>query len=89
MARYDCDSSAVPGELRQRFLEQEAPEFELVRERGPVQLWKSRTNSFEVAGAKLPPREHFHITTGGQIGICYMRRFDMALANFESEAAHG
>lgn len=89
MATLDCDRTAVPSELRERFLPQEAPEFELLREHGAVQLWKSKTKPHEVFGVMRATQEHYHLTNAGEISFCFMRSSETAVASFEHEVAHG
>lgn len=74
----------VPTSLVERFTQQESTAFQLVRERGDVRLWKSKTAEREAFGQICRSYIRYHITKGEKLLICHMPDFrDNALPNFE------
>lgn len=73
----------VPAELRERFLPQEDPAFEVIQERGHLRLWKSVSKEFLVQGHLRRSTTRFHITEHEQLDICHMPDLEHAVPNFE------
>lgn len=80
-------SAAVPQDIAERFLPQEAPVFEVVRETGRVRLWRSVTQNHAIHGTARTGQIRYHVTVGEMADLLMMPRFQQALDNFEAVAA--
>jgi len=80
-------SPGVPSDLSERFLPEESPSFEVLREAGCVRLWRSTTLPRSVEGLSLPGKVHYHVTTGNEADFLLMGNFDRAVAIFDGVVA--
>lgn len=76
-------SRAVPADLSERFLLQEAPAFEVVRAEGDVCLWRSIAAPYLIDGREGPARVKYHVTDGEHADYLFLRDPATALAAFE------
>lgn len=75
----------VPPSLVERFTQQESPDFQLVRQRGDVCMWKSTIAEREAFGQVRKSSIRYHITKGAKLLICHMPDLrGNALPNFKS-----
>lgn len=78
------NAEPVSSQLRERFLPQEAPAFQLLRRCGTVRLWISETPRCQAFDDVRPPAVRYHITEGDELGVHHMADLnDKALPNFE------
>lgn len=73
----------VPAELRERFTPAEAPSFKVIRQRGDVRLWESRTRPAHGRS----PRTHWHVTNGDSADLVLVSRLETAVLNFDYACA--
>lgn len=76
-------SRAVPADLSERFLLQEAPAFEVVRAEGDVCLWRSTAAPYVIDGREGPARVKYHVTDGEHADYLFLRDPATALAAFK------
>lgn len=76
-------SRAVPADLSERFLLQEAPAFDVVRAEGDVCLWRSTAAPYLIDGREGPARVKYHVTDGEHADYLFLRDPATALAAFE------
>lgn len=70
----------APAELRERFMPAEAPSFKVIRQRGDVRLWESRTRPTHGRS----PRTHWHVTSGDSADYVLISRYANAVLNFDA-----
>lgn len=80
----------ILAELGQRFLPQEAPVFEILREDGKVRLWKTTTAPHRLYSRHVGSQVHYHVTRGEEAEYMLMRDLGSAVEVFNhvAEVSH-